>query len=236
MEITFLEKFCETGNLRALLNSPGLPPTIQPFFRQLRAFYDPIPFEPSNNNQNYQDMLDSETYQALIEKINNKNPLEDKLWISSNEYSAKDIYDRLSFAPINSRVNLLKSHSSGDVVYSTFAHNPSNSVIGLKDHATYGRINTIFEHSRVLPNGTAASDLFFVIHPLLPIPPGPNNPFNLSNYEVNVSLRMFHPDARILIAHHSEILCHCAWMHFMPGEISDQIKFETIAVVLLDRS
>ncbi|KNZ50501.1 hypothetical protein VP01_4389g1 [Puccinia sorghi] len=37
------------------------------------------------------------------------------------------------------------------------------------------------------------------------------------------------------IVHPSEVLAHCAWMRYGPGQISKEIDYETFALVCLDR-
>ncbi|KNZ61846.1 hypothetical protein VP01_134g6 [Puccinia sorghi] len=47
MEITFMTKVCQMGNLRALLDMLGLPQSIQPHIEQLKSLYNSIPLETS---------------------------------------------------------------------------------------------------------------------------------------------------------------------------------------------
>lgn len=239
MEITFLRKFCQAGNLRALLERPDLPSSLDPFIRQLRAYYDPQPFEPSFNNHRVENSLDENLYMGLINKINEKFSIQGRTWIASSEYSKKQPCDRLHYAPVTSRTAFFKNHSIGDVVYSTTAENEHNSVLALKENlrTSYGRIEYIFQHVRSLPSGERFTDIFFAIKLLLPTPPGAGNPFEqLDKYEMQVFLCMCLPEERLVVFHESEIISHCAWIKLGPQEASEKIDFDTIAIVLLDRS
>ncbi|KNZ59587.1 uncharacterized protein VP01_169g6 [Puccinia sorghi] len=190
MEITFINKFCEVGNLKSLLEAQQLPSTILPFF---------------------EGSLDDQILEALIHKMNRSFPIEDKAWIASHEYSCKEVTDRVNYAPVNSRVIFLKDYSIGNQVYST-------------SWSSFGRIESIFRHSRLKPHDKVLKDVFFTIKPLSTIPPVTSNAFRkLAAFEMQVSLWI-------------EILTHCAWIEFEPREISKDIEFGTIAVVMLDRS
>ncbi|WAR56382.1 hypothetical protein PtB15_7B230 [Puccinia triticina] len=231
MEITFLKKFCEVGNLKALLDIEQLPPSMQPFIQQLKSYYDPIPFTPVTNHRRYDDSLDDQLYHNLIHKINDKFPLYGNVWITSTDYSAKEVTDRSNYTPVTSRANFLKHHSIRSEVYSTFHVSQNNSIVRLKDlsKATC-RIDSIFRHARIGPDDEIYKDVFFAIKPLKAVPPITSNPFRqLADYEMQVSLQMFHPETHAMVIHESEILSHCAWIKFKPGEISHDISFETIA-------
>jgi hypothetical protein len=53
MERTSMNKFCQVGNLKALLEMQQLPPSMDPFVRQLQAYYNPIPFTPVTNHRKF---------------------------------------------------------------------------------------------------------------------------------------------------------------------------------------
>jgi hypothetical protein len=175
----------------------------------------------------------------LIYKINQKFSNGVKTWIASNKYSEKEASVCSNCIPTTSWVTYLKNHSIGGEIYSTYCVNEHNCTVSLKDNskASYGRIESIFEHSRTGMNDEVSQDVFFIIKPLMAIPPIASNPFRqLSDYEMQVSLRMLVSETSDMIVHESEIHSHCSWIKFKPGEICDQIDFETIAVVLIDRS
>ena len=239
MEITFLNKFCEVGNLKSLLEAQRLPSTIIPFVQQLRAYYNPIPFNPVTNHRQFDASLDDQILEALIHKMNRSFSIEHRAWIASHEYSRKEVTDRVNYAPVNSRVTFLKDYAIGNQVYSTSGVNDHNCMVSLKDNSksSFGCIESIFCHSRLKPCDKVSKDVFFTIKPLSTIPPVTSNPFRkLSSFEMHVSLWMFRPESSSIVVHESEILSHCAWIEFEPREISNEIDFSTIAVVMLDRS
>ncbi|POV95567.1 hypothetical protein PSHT_15608 [Puccinia striiformis] len=240
MEITFMEKFCQMGNLRALLDTPGLPASIQPHISQLKSLFEPIPFKPEIDTRNHPEYLDSHIFNELIEKLNDQFSLPGKEWVSSTEFCQKDLEDRLIFSPTSSQVILLKNHPILDVNYSTHIVNKNNSVVALKPglKAAYGQIESIFKHSRGISSGSIQSDVFFLLKPLMPVPMGKGNPYShlSQNYEMRLSLRIADTEEPCILFHENEILCHCAWIKYNPGELSTEINFETLALVVLDRS
>ncbi|POV96088.1 hypothetical protein PSTT_15834, partial [Puccinia striiformis] len=56
------------------------------------------------------------------------------------------------------------------------------------------------------------------------------------NYEMCLSPRIADTEEPQIIFHENEILCHCAWIKYNTGELSTEINFETLALVVLDRS
>ncbi|KAI9630816.1 hypothetical protein KEM48_013584 [Puccinia striiformis f. sp. tritici PST-130] len=178
------------GNLRALLDTPGLPASIQPHISQLKSLFEPIPFKPEIDTRNHPEYLDSHIFNELIEKLNDQFSLPGKEWVSSTEFCQKDLEDRLIFSPTSSQVILLKNHPILDVNYSTHIVNKNNSVVALKPglKAAYGQIESIFKHSR-------------------------------------------DTEEPCILFHENEILCHCAWIKYNPGELSTEINFETLALV-----
>lgn len=239
MEITFLNKFCEAGNLKSLLEVPHLPASMEPFVGQLRSYFDPIPLTATTNDRSREDALDDQLFKDLILKINEKFPIKNKAWVSSNHYSAMK-GNRSHFVPITSRATFLKSHTKIEEIYSPFHVNENNCTVSFKNGSktSHGRIESIFEHSRTGPDNEVSRDVFFAIKPLAPInTPVACDPFiQLSDYEMQVALLRFHPKVDMRIFHESEILFHCAWIEFKAGELSKEIQFETIAAVVLDRS
>ncbi|POW10934.1 hypothetical protein PSTT_05682, partial [Puccinia striiformis] len=125
---------------------PGLPLSIQPYIKQLKSLYDPIPFEPEIVTKYQDDYLESPVFNELIAKLNKKFSLSDSIWF------AKIVQ---AYSPVTSRAKFLKNHRVADEVYSVSNVNKNNSVIALKPglQAAYGQIEKIFQHSRQMPNG-----------------------------------------------------------------------------------
>ncbi|KAI9629406.1 hypothetical protein KEM48_013003 [Puccinia striiformis f. sp. tritici PST-130] len=145
---------CQIGNLRALLDLPGLPLSIQPYIKQLKSLYDPIPFEPEIVTKYQDDYLELPVFNELIAKLNKKFSLSDSIWVLSTAYSQEVRQNRSSYSPVTSRAKFLKNHRVADEVYSVSNVNKNNSVIALKPglQAAYGQIEKIFQHSRQMPN------------------------------------------------------------------------------------
>ncbi|KAI7963798.1 hypothetical protein MJO29_004225 [Puccinia striiformis f. sp. tritici] len=194
MEITFMENFCRIGNLRTLLDMPGLPTSIQPHISQLSSWYDPILFQAQTDSYNPTPFLD----------------------------------DRF-----------VKNHHIADVIYSVHDVNQNNSIVALKPglQAAYGQLLKIFQNSRCLPDSKIETDVFCLIKSLMLVAPGHTHPHSqLSDkYDMRVSLCMSKTEETPILFHESEILCHCAWIRYSPGELTDQINIKTIALVSLDR-
>lgn len=237
LEITFLTNFCRLGNLQALLSEPEkFPAELRPFIRQLQAFHQPISAEDETVPKSRQGYLDSRELKILIKRLNDLFPCPTGApWIPSDEWAAKKASQSKRFLAVTSHIEKLTSCLINDVHFSTFRENPSNSVVALQAGCAphYGIIEKIFRHHRTLGNGTIMADTWLILQPLVPC--SFSSPFaGIPKFDLQVQLRTF--ESRTLYVNHTrEVLAHCAWIKYKPGEILTSIKTECIALVSLDR-
>jgi hypothetical protein len=182
--------------------------------------------------------LVTKIFKELLSRINQLFPIEGVKWIASDQWDKLPSREKLKSAAVNSRCTQLKYWIADQhVVFCTMKKNENNCVVALKPNlkASYGIINEIFQHSRVTPSNVALTDTWVAIRPLIPVPLK-GDPFaQFSDYSIYLSLRRI-DHSNIFVFHISEILAHCAWMEYKPGEAISGITENCIALVCLDRS
>jgi hypothetical protein len=162
---------------------------------------------------------------------------DDCTYIEADKWHPKDKEQKI--APVNARVQDLSSfYLANDLTYSTYTTSPKNSVIEFRvtsGKTAFGRIARIFKHRRVTHDEKACFDTWFVIDRFPELQPNFLNPFaKLSKYHLKTALRYFTSKNSQLI-HASEIVCHCAWIHYKADEISPALPQDTIALISLSR-
>ncbi|KAI7941584.1 hypothetical protein MJO29_013658 [Puccinia striiformis f. sp. tritici] len=234
LEITYLTNFGRVSNLKALLQSGNFPPSLEPFIRQIRALYEPIPFIRQAQVQTCQTPLENEWFLHLVTRLNELFPVEDHKWAASDDWHRSKSQNTL--APVNSRVRVVSNFKKGEEIYTSMKTNKNNCVVALKPDAKlkYGMIDRIFLHSRTPPGLPLQTDTWLALKPLHPVP-ATNNPFaQLDKYAFDVTLRTLQDDP-IYIVHSDELLAHCAWLKYRPRELHPKITSETYALVCLNR-
>ncbi|CAH7670694.1 hypothetical protein PPACK8108_LOCUS5417 [Phakopsora pachyrhizi] len=94
MEITFMKRFCQAGNLRNLLRQPGLPTSIAPYLQQLQSFYNLAPFIPKFNQQKNEEAL-NQLLPALMQNFKNQKLKVTKLnWEQQKWHLEKEQKDK----------------------------------------------------------------------------------------------------------------------------------------------
>ncbi|KAI9618536.1 hypothetical protein H4Q26_012357 [Puccinia striiformis f. sp. tritici PST-130] len=228
LEITYLTNFGRVSNLKALLQSGNFPPSLEPFIRQIRALYEPIPFIRQAQVQTCQTPLENEWFLHLVTRLNELFPVEDHKWAASDDWHRSKSQNTL--APVNSRVRVVSNFKKGEEIYTSMKTNKNNCVVALKPDAKlkYGMIDRIFLHSRTPPGLPLQTDTWLALKPLHPVP-ATNNPFaQLDKYAFDVTLRTLQDDP-IYIVHSDELLAHCAWLKYRPRELHPKITSETYA-------
>lgn len=237
MEIKYLKNFGRVANLRALLQDGDFSPSLKPCIDQIRSLYKPISFTPTTKTKHNTTSLEPATFEKLLTRLNECFPMEDGKWLASNKWEKLQGSEAKKSFPVNARVNDLPQVRIGDVVYSTFKQNENNCVVALKPQVkvSYALIRQIFDHSQSSsPGAPTSTTTWVVIHPLVPIASAYNPYKYTAAHSIGLSLRKIDTSQTSVVAL-DEILTHCAWMRYKPGQLNKKITEETIALVCLDR-
>ncbi|POV98945.1 hypothetical protein PSTT_14106 [Puccinia striiformis] len=190
LEITFLKAFGRLGNLRVLLASDNLPDKLKPYITQLQAFCEPPKFQsryfdPSHKNQ----LLPSGLLDQLIKRINSIFYDEGCTYIHSHKWRRKHRSQKI--APINARIEPLNSFcADAKVTYSTYTTTAKNAIIQYRatlGEVAFGRIEQLFNHSRVTADAQTLQDTWVVVNQFPLIPSDILHPFS-SAQEISSTL------------------------------------------------
>jgi hypothetical protein len=220
------------------LRDARLPEAILSYRSQLLSIIEPEPFvaqtfqEPDRRSP-----IKVEVFQQLVHRLNSQK-VNNRRWIPSTEWCLLSKEGAASYSPVASSAIFIPRITREGVIYSTVSDNPDNSVVQTQQGGTtsFSQILSIFHHRRIPVVGERPiSDTWMSIREFPPIPMSQPNPFrSLAKPDMQTYLRLDISRPPILI-HINEIVAHCGWITYGPGEVTDQLKFKTIALVSLDR-
>lgn len=145
-------------------------------------------------------------------------------------------------AVVPAQAHVFKQFVHNDVAYSTFTQSPKNSFIIFRSRSTdneevteFGRIFSIFTHRRASKPSQNILDTWLHVHCFPDLPSASYNPFKeLETQDVEFHIRAWGPtDDRIISI--NDVVAHCAWMMYRPGEIHKDLKVPTVALISMER-
>ncbi|KNZ60766.1 hypothetical protein VP01_1503g5 [Puccinia sorghi] len=233
--------FTCASNLRALLESENLPPSLSSLANKVIGTNPAGTNTPSTtlNRLSYQPFLPDHVFQLLIDQINS---LGCPCHIPSDRYHHLSLAEQNIYHPITAKYTPLKHHCHGGIVYSTLQANPRNSFVKLDaafpDSQQFGVIESIFQHSYCTTDQAQNTFVWFVVKPLAPLHAESKNPFrNIRSPAMQVDLRLppsQDPIDTILVQVRS-IESLCAWIKYKYGKAHASLTAPTIGLVSLNR-
>lgn len=238
MEITFLKTFCCAGNLSALLQDLKLPEALRPYMSRLKEIFEqPVKNQKPLSNSNMEP-LSPDILRLLIKRLNTQ-ALEDCVWVTPARWSAFSKESAFGCAPVTAQANFYNNVTHLEVSFSTFRATQKDSFIMFKSDSTgvssFGRIHSIFVHRRSPEANKNIVDTWLNVQAFCKLQPGQYNPFSRINEpNMQVELRQW-DDPESVLVRLDEVVAHCAWMIYKPGDIHKSVKVSTVAMVSMDR-
>lgn len=236
--MTFTRSFGRLGNLAALLKDKRVPMLLQPYLSKLLAIIDPIPFvaKTISSSPSLQP-IEPKIYKQLITHLNT-HCVDQCAWISAVDYTFLSSNDKKVCSPVRASAKFLSHIAHKEVNFSIFSRSKNDSVVQVDVNGAmlFGRVISIFIHRR-LPVGKKGSvdDTWVVFLSFLPVPPSKPNCFlalNEPDLQAHLRLNIL---SEPTIIHISQIVSHCAWIEYKPGEITHDLNMPTVALMSVDR-
>lgn len=195
------------------------------------------PIEKIATNPKLQ-QLDNKTLKLLIHRLNDQKS-ESCVWVSPDVWSSYSDDDAIGFSPCPARAMFHSHIHHAEVDFSTFRANIKNSVITYKSNSTgivsFGRISSIFTHRRSPHRDEHLMDTWLQVQNFPPVPRQTYNPFKqIKEADVQTYLRLWTSTAEEIIRL-DEVIAHCAWLMYKPGEIHREVQSSTIALLTMNR-
>lgn len=236
-----MKTFCREANFSSFINLDELPDSLKPHFAQLQDLLKPEEFNPKTQQsfRSHFQPLDQRVYELLILRLNTDHS-NDCLWVSSDQWCSLSAAEAQLYRPVASEVKYQHRINFDEVVFSTFEDNPNNGVVQLKSFQSgalsFGMISNIFTHQRTpVERSDPVLSTWISVECFPPIPPSSFNPFHdIGGLDSQVHLRLTHPRQTHLFSV-SEIVAHCEWIVYKPGEFNEEFTLDSIALLPLDR-
>lgn len=243
LEITSLVNFCRAGNLIDLLKETDkFPEKLQPYLPELLSLLAPQPFTPMSSQINNFQALEKALFAQLIERLN-LDQSEDRRWMASDQFLTASLTERRGYSPVVAQAKYLKRFKHDkypDVRFATFDENPDDSVVEVFNKSTktssFGKIKTIFTHERVTILGNEPiSDTWASVEDFVPVPMEKVDPFDKVD-EPDMEAYLFcNKCKQARLIHVKEIVAHCSFVVYAPGEVHDLLNIPTIAIISMNR-
>lgn len=237
LEITFLKQFCRASNLLALMEDDRLPEDLGPYSSRLQALFKPPSRKPRRPSNSRLSPLSDNLLNLLVNYLNGTKK-EECIWLRPDNWASltKDV--SLAYAPVPARGQFSKrvEHTNGFI--STFTDNPDNSCVYFKNPDgtdMFGRVFSIFSHSRAPVQGQHITDVWIHVQCFPPLPSTHYNPFNSADQvDLQCALRMWSPTQDKLIKI-DEVIAQCTWIMYKAGEMNSSVDVPTIGIIIQKR-
>lgn len=235
--MTFLKNYCQAGNLSALMNDDKLPDVLKPYKTRLEALYNSPPSMPKLLSNSDRQALDDNVLNLLVKLLNDEKK-ETCVWMRPQEWCMLSPHESKGFALVPAHAYFSKNIFHKEVTYSTFTQSPKNSFIVFKSRTggtKFGRIFSIFTHRRAPKPLENIFDTWLYIQCFPKLPSEMYNPLSkLKVHDVQFHIRSWGPTEDRLIKA-SEVVAHCSWVMYRPGEIHKELRVPTVALVSMER-
>ncbi|KAH9818308.1 hypothetical protein DFH28DRAFT_888639 [Melampsora americana] len=235
LEITFLKSFCRAGNLATVIQSNNLPDPVKPYISKLQSLYEPKEPTPKRLSNSKMQPLEEDVLDLLVKRLNGQENHIYK-WMKPNELCLLSNIEAMGCAAVQPQVFYHKQVIHDGVAYSTFINNQDDSFVIFKAAKTgtkrFGRIISIFTHCQSAAPNQKVLVTWLHVQSFPPIPAHLKkfNPFHLAQApDVQAHLCSWAPTEDCLIRI-DEILAHCAWVMYRPGELR-RIDIPTVGLV-----
>lgn len=217
-----------------------LPDSLTPYTSRLQSLYEPkIPTPKRLSNSGYHP-IDEDVLKLLTEKLN-KQEVQDCEWMTPAGISSLSDDDALAYSPVQPRGIFYKRVMHNGDSYSTFTSSKQDSFVVFKDSQIkgthFGRIFAIFDHRRSPTPSQTLFDTWVQIQrfPEIPTIIQQHNPFSQCKQPDALShLRAWGPTEQCLVKL-EDIVAHCTWLMFRPGEVHPKIKVPTVGLTIMER-
>lgn len=237
LKITFMKTYCRAGNLSGLLTDQKIPKTLKPHVERLQAIIDGPKKKERRLSNSRLDPLDEDVLKLLVNHLNDTKSERVK-WVLPDEWCSMSNREIEGHTPVHGRAFFHKSIENMDVTFCTFTENPNNSFIMFKRRGAllFGRIFSIFMHRRT-PSPTSSQSImetWLKVQCFPSILKRAYDPFSSIDSSVQAHLRAWGPTQDILIKL-CDIVAHCAWFMYKPGELHPKIGYPTVGLVCMAR-
>lgn len=237
LEITFAKDFCRVGNVSALMQDDLLPDALQPYITKIRSLYDPPPPPSKHPSNSKVEPLKSRIMNLLIKRLNSQNS-DSCTWLLPEQWATLAGDDCIGFAPTPARASFHKHIKHNGVNFSPFSDKPDDSFIVFKKSngvQLFGRISSVFTHRRSPTATSHIVDTWVYVQQFPELPSDLYNPFKLVDFPfIQAHLCLWTPTVDQLIRL-EEVVAHCTWLMFKPGEISEDLKVPTVGLLRMER-
>jgi hypothetical protein len=184
--------------------------------------------------------VDNNVLKLLIGRLNEEAG-ESCQWMTPEELCLLSEYEAAGILPVQPWAFFHKRITHMDVSFSTFLESQKDSFvafrIGAASKISYGRIFSIFTHSRLSKDKKRYSQTWVHVQcfPEVPSRLKKYDPFHLIKApDAQIHLRAWGPTKDTLVKL-EEIIAHCVWMMYRPGLIHKNLDIPTVALVSTDR-
>lgn len=213
-----------------------LPASLKPYVSRLESLYDPPQPKPKRLSNSTLQPIGAKTLDMLVDRLNSEKTKVCK-WMHPEKWALLSDEQAFGVCPVQAKGIPYKRVMYKDVWFTTFSTSQANSFVVFKDSAGvgFGRIFSIFLHRRS-PNPTQnIFDTWLNIQCFPPIPSKLYEPFrHIQVPEMKTYLRAWGPTQDKLIKL-DEIVSHCSWLMYKPGEVDSKLQIPTVALVCMDR-
>lgn len=238
LEITFFKKFCRAANLTTLLQDHKVPESLKPYTERIKVLIEPKPPVAKKQSNSKLEQLDNKILSLLIETLNRQKS-KSCVWVPPDLWCSYSKDRMVGHSPCPARAILHTHVEKNDVTFSSLRANMKNSVIIFNLQSTgsesFGRITKIFTHRRSPRPDENLMDTWLHVQIFSPVPRQFYNPFeHIKEPDVQAHLRLWYTTTEEVIRL-DDVIAHCAWLMYQPGEIKGDIKVPTIALVSMKR-
>lgn len=178
--------------------------------------------------------------ELLVKQLNEQH-IEECIWVTPENFALLSETDGLGYGVVPPRGILQKRVDHKGVSFSQFSESQIDSFIMFNSRSTgthcFGRITTIFVHRRTPEPSNNIIDTWLLVQAFtsLPAPLQEYNPFSrIAMPAIQASLQLWHPTQNVIIRL-DEVVAHCAWIMYKPGELHKKLNSPTVALICMDR-
>lgn len=221
----------------ALIEDEKLPNSLRPYLSRLQALYIPPPRRQPRMSNSKLLPLPNDVLNLLVDYLNENNH-EECIWIRPDEWALLRKSHSIGYSPVPARGQFYRYFDHTDGIISTFTHNPDNCCIYFKNSKgidCFGRIFSIFSHSRASAPSQTTTDVWINVQCFPPLPSTHFNPFESSDKaDVQTALRLWCPTKDVLIKI-NQVIAQCTWIMYKAGEMSKHVNVSTIGMIIQKR-
>lgn len=222
------------------MENEKLPDALKPYLSRLRSVYEPIKRVPKRLSNSNMQPIRTDMLEKLAKRLS-KEDQETCQWMIPDKLSLLSEEDALAYEPLPPQAFFYKWMMHRDVSYSTFSASQNDSFIEFKTSCTgtqrYGRIFSIFIHHRSPTQSENLLDTWLHVQSFPPIPTSLENfnPFRHTyGFHTQACLRAWGPTEDCIVKL-DEVVAHCSWVLFKPGELNLNLKIHTVGLVSMAR-